>query len=46
MDAVLEKIEDWEDMQAVKDFEQRKASGETIKRYTMQEIISEHGIDL
>jgi uncharacterized protein (DUF1778 family) len=28
MDAVLDKIEDWEDMQAVKAYERRKASGE------------------
>jgi len=46
MDAIWEKIEDWEDMQAVREYERGKTAGKENKLYSLDDVIREHGIDI
>jgi uncharacterized protein (DUF1778 family) len=46
MDAIWKQIEDWEDIQAIEEYERQKAAGKEIKYYSLDEIIEKHGLDL
>ncbi|MDR1028416.1 MAG: DUF6290 family protein [Clostridiales Family XIII bacterium] len=45
LDAVIEKIEDWEDLQAIREYEESVSDG-SVKYCTLDEIIEGHNLDV